>query len=322
MSVDGSRIGAVIANLRARVAPVYERLQRTLVWQVWERMLEIEFVDRGVALAGKAFVSFFPLVIVVAAFLPAHARHSVFTTLIDWFGLGGGALVTVKRAFASSDQIRRATGTLGLVLTIFYATSFTTALQRVYLRSWRRPKGSPAGTYVRAPLWFLVLLVCMALLGTLSGLFGDGAELVVFAVVALAATSALWLFTSWLMLMGQVRWRVLIPSALLTAVATDLFAVTARFWMPRTVTQNFTQFGFFGVALALVTWFSGTAICIVLGTCAGAVLAEDSGRLGRLIRGPKATMLVDGAPPELPAPAGAPRARDALRPADDDDDPS
>jgi hypothetical protein len=30
-------------------------------------MLEIEFVDRSVALAGKAFVSFFPLVIVVAA---------------------------------------------------------------------------------------------------------------------------------------------------------------------------------------------------------------------------------------------------------------
>jgi len=46
-------------------------------------MLEIEFVDRSVALAGKAFVSFFPLVIVVAAFVPErirsgppHQRHS------------------------------------------------------------------------------------------------------------------------------------------------------------------------------------------------------------------------------------------------------
>jgi len=36
------------------------RLERSIVWRVWERMLETEFIDRSVALAGKAFVSFFP----------------------------------------------------------------------------------------------------------------------------------------------------------------------------------------------------------------------------------------------------------------------
>ena len=40
-------------------------------------MLEIEFVDRSIALAGKAFVSFFPLVIVVAAFVPDRIRTSI-----------------------------------------------------------------------------------------------------------------------------------------------------------------------------------------------------------------------------------------------------
>ena len=44
---------------------------------------------------------------------------------------------------------------LGLVLTIFFATSFTTALQRVYLRAWRRPPGNTTGEYVRGPVWFL-----------------------------------------------------------------------------------------------------------------------------------------------------------------------
>ena len=46
--------------------------------RVWDRMLEIEFVDRSVALAGKAFVSFFPLVIVVASFMPAAHSGSIF----------------------------------------------------------------------------------------------------------------------------------------------------------------------------------------------------------------------------------------------------
>ena len=63
--------------MRERLAVLRARLERLLVWRVWERMLEIEFVDRSVALAGKAFVSFFPLVIVVAAFVPrASARRS------------------------------------------------------------------------------------------------------------------------------------------------------------------------------------------------------------------------------------------------------
>ena len=38
--------------------------------------------------------------------------------------------------------------------------------------------------------------------------------------------------------------------------------------------------GIFGVALALVAWFSGAAICIVVGACAGPVLAEDPGPIG------------------------------------------
>ena len=63
-----------VADVRIRADPVRDRAQRTLLWQVWERMLEIEFVDRSVALAGKAFVSFFPLVIVVASFMPVGIR--------------------------------------------------------------------------------------------------------------------------------------------------------------------------------------------------------------------------------------------------------
>jgi hypothetical protein len=144
----------------------------------------------------------------------------------------------------------------------------------------------------------------MALLGSLRGLLGDGPGIVLFAVITLVATSGLWWFTGWLMLMGQVRWRVLLPSAVLTALATDLYAVSARIWMPGVMTRNFEQFGFFGIALGLVTWFSGTAVCIVLGTCAGAVLAGDAGRTGQRIRGAEPSLLVDGAPPARPASKG------------------
>ena len=47
-------------DVKERVTALRSWLERLLLWRVWERMLELEFVDRGVALAGKAFVSFFP----------------------------------------------------------------------------------------------------------------------------------------------------------------------------------------------------------------------------------------------------------------------
>ena len=46
------------------------RLESTTAGRFWSRLLEIEFVDRAVALAAKAVVSFFPLLIVVAALSP------------------------------------------------------------------------------------------------------------------------------------------------------------------------------------------------------------------------------------------------------------
>jgi membrane protein len=128
----------------------------------------------------------------------------------------------------------------------------------------------------------------------------------------------MWWFTAWFMLQGQLRWRVLIPTALITALAMSGYAISATIWMPAVVTRNESQFGFFGVALALVTWFSGAAICVLVGACAGPVLAEDNGPIGALIRGPKPGLLVEGAPPSLPAPTRAPHLRDAFRPTQED----
>ena len=141
-------------------------------------MLEIEFVDRSVALAAKAFVSFFPTVIIVAAFVPEDVRNSIVTTLTHRLGMRGDALRLTRDAFASADHIRTATGVLGLVLTIFFATSFTTALQRVYLHAWRRPPRAGAGTYMRGVSWLLLVLAYMAVLGALRDALGNGLGLV------------------------------------------------------------------------------------------------------------------------------------------------
>ena len=73
---------------------------------------------------------------------------------------------------------------------------------------------------------------------------------------------------------------MLVPTGVITGVAMAVYAASATIWMPSVVTDNEAQFGFFGISLALVTWFSGAAICILIGACAGPVFAEDTGRVG------------------------------------------
>jgi membrane protein len=299
------------------MSSVRNRLERLLLWRAWERMLEIEFLDRSVALAGKAFVSFFPLVIVIAAFVPDRIRSSIITTLTTRLGFRGDALDLAREAFASSDDIRGATSLLGLVLTIFFATSFTTALQRVYVRAWRRPPPTGVGKYWRGAAWLLAMVASMALLGGLRGVVDGGVGVGLFAVATLATTSGLWWFTPWLLLTGDVRPRVLLPTGVITSIALAAFALSATIWMPEVVTSNEAQFGIFGVALALVTWFSGAAICILIGACAGAVFAEDTGRVGTLIRGGDLSTQTAGARPSLPPPARELSLRAAFQDVDD-----
>jgi hypothetical protein len=144
---------------------------------------------------------------------------------------------------------------------------------------------------------------------------GSGVGL--FAIASLAVTSGLWWFTAWFLLLGEVRVRALLPTGVITSIAMTAFAVSATVWMPEVVTSNEAQFGFFGVALALVTWFSGAAICILIGACAGPVFAEDTGRVGALIRGVESSTLASGARPPLPPPARDLSFRDAFHSTDD-----
>src|SRR6476619_5697859 len=97
-------------KVRGRAQVIRGWAEQTLLWRIWDRMLETEFIDRSIALAGKAFISFFPLIIVIAAFVPARLRTSILTTVTRRLGITGASLATVQQAFSSAEDIRRATG--------------------------------------------------------------------------------------------------------------------------------------------------------------------------------------------------------------------
>ena len=310
-------------ELRRRLDPVQAWVERSILWQIWERVLENEFVDRSVALAAKAFVSLFPALIVLAAFAPKSVHDSIISTIVHRAGLSGPGLKTVRGAFASADDVRRATGILGLIFTFFYINSFTAALRRVYTKAWRRPAGGRASAYAVGAGWLVGLVAYFAILGGLRVLIGNGPRIALFAVMAWLASIGIWWLTPWLMLQRQVRLRVMLSGAVLTGTGISIYAATAQLWMPTTVSQNQQQFGFFGVALALVTWLSGAAMIIVVSACAAPVLVDDTGWIGRIARGSSdEPLLTPGAAAALPGPLRAPTFANALGVQRDEDETS
>jgi membrane protein len=288
------------------------RLEGTTLGRFWARLLEVEFVDRAVALAAKAVVSFFPLLIVVAAVAPAGARRSIVDTMAARFGLGGDAFTTVSRAFASPDQTRAATGVLGSLLAVAYAISFTTALQRVYLRAWRRPAGGGVRNKGRGAVWLAGVLVLLLLLGSLRRILAGPPGTVTVLICALLAAVAAWWWTARLMLRGEVRWRPLLPTAVVSGVGGWAYTLAATVWMPRAVAKHYAQFGSFGIALDFVTWFTGFAFVVIGAAVLGPVLAEGDNVLGRWLLTGGRSPLEPSAAPALPAPPRPLRVSDAF----------
>jgi len=287
-------------------------LESTAVGGLWSRLLEVEFVDRSVALAAKLFVSFFPLLVVAAALMRDGIRQRIVAAVMDRLGVTGQALDLVQQAFTSPEAMWAATGLLGLVLVVAFAVSFTTALQRVYLRAWRRPPGGGIRNKARGALWVGGVLMYITVLATVRDVIAGTAGTASAGMLSVVVGTVLWWWTAWLMLRGEVRWRPLLPTAVLTALGISLYAWGADLWMPVTVAGNFAQFGAFGIALSFVTFFTGMAFIIVIGAAIGPVLAESTDSMGRWLRQGATTPLEPTAPPPLPGPNRVMRLSDAF----------
>ena len=157
--------------------------------------------------------------------------------------------------------------------------------------------------YARCALWLVGFLLFMTCLGALRNVLGSSKlGLAVFVVLSLAGSILVWTTTAWLMLQTQVRFVALLSSGVLCGVLLSGYAVAAPYWMPSQITSEQSQFGIFGIALALITWLSGAAACILIAATAGVTAVEDVGLLGRISRFGTTDLLREGAAPALPAP--------------------
>jgi membrane protein len=237
-----------------------------------DRLVDIQFVDRSIALGSLGFTALVPLLVIASAFLPG--TDGLANELINRFHLHGSTAQLVREVFAQPDAVRQSISWLVVALLVGAALSFTRGLQRVYERAWRLDARGLAGTKAGL-IWIAGIVVWSTLFASardaLLTLTGPVASL----VVLLAGDAVLWLWSPWILLARRVEWRRLLPTALLTAVAMTGIGIGSVIYMPEAIGRSATHYGPIGIAIALVSWLVGLGFALTACAGIGAVLGGE-----------------------------------------------
>jgi membrane protein len=242
-----------------------------LTREVLDRLVEIQFVDRSIALGSLAFTALVPLLVIASAYFPG--TKGLASELIDRFHLHGSTAELVGQVFAQDEDVKQSLSVLGLALLIGSSLSFTRGLQRVYEHAWRLPargwRGTRAGLYWIGGivLWSTVFAAARDWLLDQTGPLGT-------LIVLLSGNALLWLWSPWVLLSRRVHWQRLVPTALLTSVAMTAVSIGSVIYMPDAIEGSADRYGSIGIAIALVSWLVGIGFALTACAAVGAVLGE------------------------------------------------
>jgi membrane protein len=249
--------------VRTAIGTVVTTMRRSVV-----RFVELQGMDRAMALAGQAFAALMPLLIVIGAASPTGGED-VAESLIDRLDLSGDAAEAVRAAVATPPDVYDSVTVTGSLLLVVSALSFTRALQRLYVIAWRLP---PLG--IRGNKWGLAWLAAFALFWSVQPAVVELFDGALATSATIATSCALWLFTPWILVGRAIAWRRLMPQAVLTSVGLTALAVGSAIYLPRAVASAAGQFGFIGVAFALLSWLFLVCFVLVAAAALGATLDE------------------------------------------------
>jgi membrane protein len=231
------------------------------------------------SIALAAFVSLFPLLLVIIAVLGfMSAGDGDFASdLVRELGLRGPAAETVLDAISSAEGSRQAASIVGLAGLLWSGLGVVGSLQTALNAAWQ-VKGRGLADRVVAVRWLLgagALFLATAALGPLLALApGPLKPLAILLGLALTGTLFLWTYTS----LGNVPvgWRVHLPGAALVAVGFEVLKAIGSVYVPQVVASSSALYGSLGVVFAVLAWLLVYGRLIVYGAVLNVLRYEHS----------------------------------------------
>ncbi|MER5597946.1 YhjD/YihY/BrkB family envelope integrity protein [Streptomyces sp. NPDC002265] len=238
---------------------------------VWRAGREIELLHRAMAFATLFLVTLVPLLVVIAAALPAQGSG-----IADWIteglGVSGSSVPAVDELFASRQAVLSATTVLGLVGLALFGISLMAAVQNAYERIWQLPPGPWHS------LWRQILglagLIALILLSTWRGLPWPGTAASTAPRVAVGACGGV-LYFWWLqhfLLESRVSWLRLLPGAVATVGAFAGLRLFSKLVFAPLIVTNAVSYGAVGTILVIQSWLVGVGYTVYGGALIGRLL--------------------------------------------------
>jgi membrane protein len=233
------------------------------------RFLEVQGIDRAMAIGAYAYSALIPLLVVYSSVLPRSENRSFADDLIDRFDLHGSAATSVKAAFAPSGTVESGVTFLGVFLLVVSALSFSRAMQRLYELAFGLPTLGMRNTKW-ALLWLLVIALEVTIRPIVLGDLSGGLEI----VASLLFADLLWLITPHLLLGRRVGWLKLLPASILSTIGMSAVGVWSVIWLPHTISSSAAQYGVIGIGFALLTYMFAVASVLVVAATGGAMITD------------------------------------------------
>ncbi|MFF8293099.1 YhjD/YihY/BrkB family envelope integrity protein [Streptomyces sp. NPDC016309] len=232
---------------------------------LWGRLTEADFFNHALQLAALALLCFFPMLIVLTE---ATGRDTT-TVVVRWLGLNQEAAEAVASLFVpgpGSDTVTVVSGflmALGAMAVAGTLQSWYQTLFDVSRRGWH--------DVTIQVVWLVFLLAFTAVQSALGRVVGG---LPLRSLAGWVWAVAFWWGTVWVLLSGAVRWRALLPAALVTSVCwTGLGVFSARYFSA-SIVANEQRYGPVGVVMIIISWLVAVGVVIHLGAVVGRMLTD------------------------------------------------
>jgi membrane protein len=242
------------------------------------RYSELRGNNLAAAVAFQAFVSLFPLLLVLVAavgFVSHHADVNVAGRIVANLGLTGEGADAVRNAVETAEENRSATAPLGLLALLWSGLGLINAFQFAFNQVWQVEERGLKDKAIGL-LWLvgavLLFVGASAVTTVLNWLPGFVAPLGV--LVGLGVNFALWLWTFRVLPNRDVGWRPLIPGAVLGAVGMEVLKIVGGIYVPRAVANSSALYGSLGVVFAVLAWLLIFGRLVLYATVLNVVLWE------------------------------------------------
>ncbi|MET0999884.1 MAG: phage holin family protein [Marmoricola sp.] len=247
-----------------------QRVWASFLGRSVHRFIRMEGIDRCLVLSSQAFTALIPLLIVVSAVVPPGGPEVVANTIINKFGLSGSSAESVEQLFAIDGAAESTLGVGSAILLLYSGVSFTRRLQKMYRAAWNRQKAGVRGNMFAALALIVFLAEVLVVYAIMSLVHSLPTEWLLALPLAILTGFVPWTSVPYLLMDREVHWRRLLVTGGLTSVSMSVYGTATTLYMPEMIEVHTSEFGLFGVTIAIIGWLLGAAGIVIASTAVGA----------------------------------------------------